>query len=522
MNEFVVDSLPEGPATNHYVHKSGSILFQPGQAISAADKAVLAEAGIEVLTGLDLTDNLQDFIHKCKNNRQSVDSLVVGEKISYSVYDRNGTLLLEAGATISDGLPTTFKSRGFEHIFIKKSAEELEFDKVKRFKELRSSGNAAVQPAAQKSGALTGKPVEELKAAEAKVDDKRLITNTGMVTASFLDKSVVEELSISDDPVSAHMRMVDKEAFRSSEDKNEFLNLRRESSAKMTQIFFGFKEGKSVQGDVVAEVANSLIGAMLYDQDMSLNLARDSAVTPKEWLAKHSFNVAILSMNIGAGMGYSQDQILELCYGAFMHNAGMYKVSEKILMQPRALTATERLEVQRHSIYGINALQKVVGLPISTPYVAYQIHERENGSGYPKGRRGSFLHPFAKIVAVADAYEALVEDRPHRKAVTPYVAMEAVVRAGSRGCFDRAVVKSLLNYMSLFPIGSWVELDGDRLAKVTSANGSSYTRPVVSVIFENRNRLEEPYRIDMKERRDVKIVKAFDGQSLEKNIMEGF
>ncbi len=510
MKSLVIDSIPEGTVSNYYIHKSGSIIFRPGQKVTPDKKKALSKAGIESLTYLSATDNLQDFIHSCKNTRQNVDTLQIGQKITQSVYDRKGTLLLESGSIISDGLTVTFKSRGIDYIFIKKDNAELDYLKIKQYEDIC------------KSKLVDNEAVDSLKTLDATVSKERLFSNTGLLTPSFLDKGVIEDIVCDGQSLSTIQRKLSGDVFRSDEDKCNFLDIRKTTSAEMKKIFFHFRVGTPVRGEIVSKVANTLMGAMLYDQNLCLNLTRDTVVDTKDWIANHSFNVAILSMNIAMGMGYSKEQILELSYGAFMHNVGMYKINDKVLYKPSALTSSERLEIQRHSIYGINALQKVDGLPLSTPYVAYQIHERENGKGYPKARRGSFIHPFAKIVAVADTYEALVENRPYRKGVLPYMAMESVVRLGARGYFNRDVIKALLGYMSLFPVGSWVELNNNCLAKVVAANGGDYTKPVLSVVFENRQKVKRPFRIDMSQENDVKIIQSFDGSSLEKNIMEGF
>jgi hypothetical protein len=89
------------------------------------------------------------------------------------------------------------------------------------------------------------------------------------------------------------------------------------------------------------------------------------------------------------------------------------------------------------------------------PLVSYQIHERINGSGYPRGRSEENIHPFARILYVADRYVSLTSLRPHRQPLTPYAAMETLLKSEEERGADPLVVRALLRVISLFPVVSW-------------------------------------------------------------------
>ncbi|OYW11077.1 MAG: hypothetical protein B7Z55_19865 [Planctomycetales bacterium 12-60-4] len=114
--------------------------------------------------------------------------------------------------------------------------------------------------------------------------------------------------------------------------------------------------------------------------------------------------------------------------------------------------------------------------------VAYQVHERPNGYGYPRAKSGDRIHLFARILAVADAYSALTSTRPQRPALTPYAAMECVVKMARRKDLDPEIVRALLKVLTLFPIGSYVALSDARLARVIRRNGDRYTTPIVQAV----------------------------------------
>ncbi|HEX4150561.1 MAG TPA: HD domain-containing phosphohydrolase, partial [Pirellulales bacterium] len=113
--------------------------------------------------------------------------------------------------------------------------------------------------------------------------------------------------------------------------------------------------------------------------------------------------------------------------------------------------------------------------------IAYQIHERCDGSGYPRRRQVATIHPLARIAAVADVFVALISPRAYRPALMPYYAMEYLLRGAAQGVFDLEAVRGLLTAVSLFPLGSHVMLSDGRTGKVLRSNRAAYNRPILSV-----------------------------------------
>ena len=97
----------------------------------------------------------------------------------------------------------------------------------------------------------------------------------------------------------------------------------------------------------------------------------------------------------------------------------------------------------------------------------------------PCHRSAAQIHPLAKIAAVADVFVALVSPRPYRPALLHYHAMEQILHGARQGLYDTAVVRALLHTVSLFPIGSLVEINDGRIGKVLRSNRDAYTSPVI-------------------------------------------
>ena len=118
--------------------------------------------------------------------------------------------------------------------------------------------------------------------------------------------------------------------------------------------------------------------------------------------------------------------------------------------------------------------------------VAYQIHERCNGHGYPRRRQGDQIHELAKIAAVADVYVALVSPRPHRPALMPHHALRHILYGVKSGVFDRRAVRALVKTISLFPIGSYLQLQDGRVGRVLRSNPHAPARPVIEMWADDR------------------------------------
>ena len=143
--------------------------------------------------------------------------------------------------------------------------------------------------------------------------------------------------------------------------------------------------------------------------------------------------------------------------------------------------------------------------------VAYQIHERCDGSGYPRGQKQNQIHPFAKIAAVADEFISLVSLAAANAEVHPYQAVEQLIYGASRGIFDSSAVRALLQSISLYPVGSAVELNQGQLATVLRTNRQQYDAPVVSVLHPDG----KTQIFNLQEHDDLRVIRAIPHAELE-------
>jgi HD-GYP domain-containing protein (c-di-GMP phosphodiesterase class II) len=156
---------------------------------------------------------------------------------------------------------------------------------------------------------------------------------------------------------------------------------------------------------------------------------------------RHARNVARLSVDLARGFSLSREDLVALAVGATLHDIGKLMVPAAVLETPGELTSDEWGLVRTHPECGELLVSAHVCHPIVRSVIRWH-HERVDGSGYPDGLRGAEIPLAARIVAVADAYEAIVATRPYSVARPPAVALAEIAdRAGSQ--FDGECARGL-------------------------------------------------------------------------------
>ena len=160
------------------------------------------------------------------------------------------------------------------------------------------------------------------------------------------------------------------------------------------------------------------------------------------FLQGHSERVARLAMEIGRQMKLPDSEIRQLELGGLLHDVGMVSVSGDVVGTPRTFTDAEYEQVKKHPDTGRRMIEDVPYLRQAIPHVLYH-HERFDGGGYPAGLSGGRIPLAGRIIAVADVFDALTQDRPHRSKLDVDAATE-VVKNSSGTAFDPDVVTAFI------------------------------------------------------------------------------
>ncbi|BEU88782.1 HD-GYP domain-containing protein [Selenomonas sp. TAMA-11512] len=227
----------------------------------------------------------------------------------------------------------------------------------------------------------------------------------------------------------------------------------------------------------------------------------------------HSVNVTVLSAMMGMLCHYSPQELTELTNGALLHDLGKTIIPQDVLIKPAHLSADEEAIVRQHPKVGRDRLKAIPNLPPTAGYIAMQHHEHVDGSGYPNHMTAKQIHRFAKIVTIADVYDALTSMRPYKKAYSPSVAYRIMKSAAGKQ-FDADILKKFFDNVAIYPVGTILRTKlGFGIVKRVDFGR---TRTPVMCLFANADGkvLDTAIDIDLYEHDADTILGVLDGSEL--------
>jgi len=315
---------------------------------------------------------------------------------------------------------------------------------------------------------------------------------------------------------SSYLALLKSKGFTSIYIENELLpdlsidesineSTRVEATAQVKKTLEGVKYNRELEMEAVNRAVDAILEDLIYNSEMVVQLSTLRSIDDYSFV--HSVNVCILSMLIGQAMHYPYRDLKHLGVGAILHDLGKIRIPQEVLQRAGPLAASEYEQVKNHTREGFEILRKNREVSILSAHIAFQHHERLDGSGYPRGLGGQDILEFARITAVADVYDALVSDRPYReKSFLPGEALQELKR-GASGLFDPNCVGHLMSRLAVYPVGTIVLLTTQQIA-VVSGQGAHPDRPLISVITDPEMELIKPHQISLEDELDAGIKRA--------------
>jgi len=232
--------------------------------------------------------------------------------------------------------------------------------------------------------------------------------------------------------------------------------------------------------------------------------------------ARAGVNCAILSVVVGQTMKLPPHRLVHLASGALLHDVGMLRVPDDIIKKKGTLSPEEAQKMRAHPLLSYRIIIKELQYPDDVGLVGLQHHERWDGDGYPRKTAGQDIDLLARIVSVADAFEAMVSQKPYRNSMIGYAAIKNLLSDNSRR-FDPDVLKAFVRSMGIYPIGSIVVLNNAAVAKVIDTHADAPLRPKLRIIvdeFSKHYKDDSGDTIDLLAEKSLFIARAVDPREL--------
>lgn len=228
------------------------------------------------------------------------------------------------------------------------------------------------------------------------------------------------------------------------------------------------------------ELRTRLESLLQYSEQYQILTFAPRSLNLRDFLLHNSILVALTSYQLAKWHGAPSKDWMPIALGGLLHDIGNAKVDETILEKKGKLNHTEQEEMRTHTVHGYQMLKNVAGLNEGVKLCALQHHEREDGSGYPMGVKADKIHPYAKIIAVADIYHAMTSPRFYKTPASPYLVLEQL-QTESFGKLDPAIVQTFILKVTEFHNGMLVRLNDGRIGSIVFSDRNNPTRPWVNV-----------------------------------------
>jgi HD-GYP domain-containing protein (c-di-GMP phosphodiesterase class II) len=244
----------------------------------------------------------------------------------------------------------------------------------------------------------------------------------------------------------------------------------------------------------------------------------NSIKTPDLYIFQHSIDVTVMALVLAKRARWDRARAKAFGVGCLLHDLGKVLVETALLHRAGPLTPEQFEQLKAHTVIGYEMIRAIAPrLGSLSPQVAYQHHEREDGSGYPRGLRGNdrlgqggsgTIHDFGALAAVADVYDAMVSHRPYRRALPPDQVVETITAYGGSH-LNAEAVRIFRSVVTPFPICSPVVLSSGPHAGyrgvVIKVPPRALTRPVVRVLYNDRGERIEAFEVALETEGDLQL-----------------
>ncbi|MGV7929462.1 MAG: HD-GYP domain-containing protein [Spirochaetota bacterium] len=290
--------------------------------------------------------------------------------------------------------------------------------------------------------------------------------------------------------------------------RKELMDVHREACRVVGDVYNAIKNDEMFTTDSIEGAAKNII--KLMEEDNNIVLFLYGLEEGKNYLVAHSVNVTFYALLIGTALKYTQEKLRELALGTLLLDAGMVKMPAYIAYKQSNLSDHEFNLIKTHPLHGYRLIKQLGKIREKSALVGLQHHEYFDGKGYPRSLKGNQIDEYARIAAIADSYEAQISSRSYREKQSFYHAMKNLLSSGVNR-FDPVILRVFLSKMSVYPIGSLVELNDSSVGLVIGSVPRKPLRPIIKLIFDSeKNRLSDLIIINLLEETALFVNRVLD------------
>lgn len=291
---------------------------------------------------------------------------------------------------------------------------------------------------------------------------------------------------------------------------------RQKSSRLMKSVLDKIMLGEDFEIHGVRETVKENVKSVLQNNEAMLMMTM--LKSKNEDVAEHSLNVSILSIGFASALGMSETQLEDIGMAALLHDIGQMRVDQAVLKKKGRLNQNERNEVAKHCKHGFDILSSKSDLTPSCIDVAVAHHERLSGQGYPRGLKAEQISQVVRIVSIVDVFDSLTSHQTYRKGMSVMDAYK-ILMAGKGSHFDEQLVLKFIQWRTIYPPGSIVEMANGEVGIVIKTNKNHKLKPKVLLVLDEYKQPRKERMIDIAkgdlnpESELYKIIRAYENMA---------
>jgi len=259
---------------------------------------------------------------------------------------------------------------------------------------------------------------------------------------------------------------------------DSFIEVYQKSVLQIKEVVNELSMGKKLNYLKVSSVCSQVLS---YIKEINIVIKYLAKIKKyDDYTYYHSINVAFYSLLLANWLKLTGDELNKVVLAGLLHDIGKTKVPLDVLNKPGKLLPEEFEEIKRHSMQGYLILKESANIPEVVSAAVLMHHEREDGSGYPNGLRGHEISQYAKIIAIADVFDAMTSSRVYHRAASPFDVFREFQSFGPK-MFDINMLMTFVRNLSPCYLGSKVLLNNGAIGEVVYIPPFDVANPVINL-----------------------------------------